>query len=768
MKIPYSWLSEFLHIEDVHPEDVCRELTLRSVETSLYKFDTHIEGVVFGRVLDLREHPSRKDLTVCTVDVGKGDYLRIVTGDMSVKVKDGVIVALPNSRVGNLYVSKKEMNGVVSEGMLLSAKELMLETHSEGILKVYEDIRPGTTVYEILGFGEYILEIEVTPNRGDLLSIRGIARDIGTILRLTKKKQRMLEYREEGEIEISIEDEDCKRYRGAIIEGVCVKDAPLWIRRRLWQSGLRSLNNVVDITNYIMLRDGQPLHAFDLESLQGGIVVRSAREGEKILTLMGSERELSKDNLIIADSSKPLAIAGIVGGIESSVTKKTKKILLESAYFDPYRIRRSSKLLNLQTESSYRFERGVDIEGVKRYQDEAIKLIIESAGGKLVAIRDVYKRPYIPSRVFLHQEKYRRYAGEFMDKGEVSSILSSLEIPNRVQRCGVEVHVPSHRSFDISGDVDLIEEVLRVKNYNSLPSQDLSLPVRAYKTKDRADKIRDFLVSNGLYEIVSFSFEEDSLYEILKIEKPSIEIINPLVKTQRFMRSSLLPSLIKACMQNQRQHVYSMGLFEIGKVYTEKGEEEKVGLLLVGTKRLYPEEEHNAYELLSLMLDIGRLFGLELSMERSSHEFMHPNVRTSLTIDGEVIGFLGQLHPEVLKALEIRGKVFIGEMGIPVFGPVKHYRHFSKFPPVIRDITLTVDKDTHVDKLISYIKSFEKVEEVKVFSVYTGLEVGEGKKRVSFRLVLRSFDGSMSDGEANSIVDALISSLEVKFGVGLI
>ncbi|MFN3813121.1 MAG: phenylalanine--tRNA ligase subunit beta [Aquificaceae bacterium] len=768
MKIPYSWLSEFLHIENVYPEDVCRELTLRSAETSLYKFDAPIEGVVFGRVLDLREHPSRKDLTVCTVNVGQGTHLKIVTGDLSVRVNDGVMVALPNSRVGDLCVSKREVHGVVSEGMLLSAKELMLETHSEGLLKVYEDIKPGTSVYELLGFGEYILEIEITPNRGDLLSIRGIARDISTILRLNKKEQQMSEYGEEGNIDISIEDGDCKRYRGAVIEDVCVKEAPLWIRRRLWQSGLRSVNSVVDITNYIMLRDGQPLHAFDLESLQGSIVVRSAKKGERILTLMGSEKELGEDNLVIADSSKPLAIAGIVGGMESSVTKKTKKILLESAYFDPYRIRRSSKLLNLQTESSYRFERGVDIEGIKKYQDEAIKLIMESSGGRLVAIRDVYQKPYTPPKVFLHQEKYRRYTGEFMEKEEVSSILSNLEIPNQVQRCGVEVYVPSHRSFDISRDVDIIEEILRTKNYNSLPSQDFSLPVRASKTKDGADKIRDFLAGNGLCEIISFSFEEDSLYEVLKIEKPDVEIINPLVKTQKFMRSSLLPSLIKACIQNQRQHIYSMGLFEVGRVYTMEGEKEKVGLLLVGTKRLYPEEGHSAYSLLSLMLDIGRLFGVELSTDKSLHEFMHPNVGTCLTMDDKVIGFLGQLHPEVSKALELRGRVFIGEMDIPTFSPVKQYRHFSKFPPVIRDITLTVDKDTHVDKLISYIKSFEKVEEVKTFSVYTGLEVGEGKKRVSFRLVLRSFDGSMSDGEANGIVDALISSLEVRFGARLI
>lgn len=770
MKIPYSWLSEFTDVHDIPPEDVARELTLRSVETSLIKFDTDLDGVVFGKVVDIKPHPSRQNLLICTIDIGSGYCPKVVTSDRSLKVGDGVILALPNARVGDMCISKREFDGVFSEGMLLSAGELGLEAYSEGVLKIREDLSPGISAYDLLGFGEYLLEIEVTPNRGDMLSVRGLARDICAIFGREFKDEERVGFEDTNNINIEILDEDCKRYRGALIEGITVKDSPLWIKRRLWQCGVRSINNVVDITNYVMLRDGQPLHAFDADTLKGGIKVRSAKQGERILTLMNSERELTQENLVIADEEKPIAIAGVIGGANTAVSWSTKRILLESAYFEPYRIRRSSKVLNIQTDSSYRFERGVDIEGVKKYHDLAIKLILDTAGGVLTAVRDVYPVPYKPKNIFLSIEKYKRYAGEYMDKKEASQILTRLGIPNTALRCGIEVHIPSHRSFDIQRDVDIIEEVLRIRGYDRIPSQVLTLPSIPFRGRKSLDEVRSLLKSRGLFEIISFSFEDTDMYELLCIEKPSIEITNPLVKSQAYMRTSLLPSLIKVCLYNQRQHNHHMALFEVGKVYTREGEEEMLGILLMGARRLYPKEEYTAYDLLSLLLDVGRLFGVTFQSDAVSYDFLHPHVRIGLRLEQEKVGFAGQLSPKLAESLELKGKVFIGELRLSVIKEgVRQYRPFSKFPPIIRDLSLIVDKDMQVDKLISHIRNLlkEKLEEVKVFSVYTGSDVGEGKKSVSFRLVFRSFEGTMSDGEANSLVNTLVSSLEESFGVRL-
>ncbi len=770
MKIPYTWLSEFIDISDISPEDIARELTLRSVETSLQKFERGIDGVVFGKVVDVKPHPTKQNLVLCQVNVGSSYYPKLITADKSVKVGDGVIVALPNAKVGNMCISKKNFDGVVSEGMLLSAQELELEAHSEEVLKIQEDFPPGTSAYDLLGFGEYILEIEITPNRGDMLSVRGVARELCAIFSKDLKEEKVVSFEDFGDIDIQILDSDCKRYRGALLESVVVKPSPLWLRKRLWQCGLRTVSNIVDITNYIMLRDGQPLHAFDADIIKGGIRVRKAKQGERVLTFTGTEKELTEENLVIADEDKAIAVAGVIGFENTGVSNRTKRILLESAYFEPYRIRRSSKLLGIHTDSSYRFERGIDIEGVKRYQDNAIELILDIAGGELVALRDVYPMPYKPKSVFLSVEKYRRYTGEHMDRKEVSDILNRLSIPNKPIRCGIEVNVPSHRSFDIHTDVDIIEEVLRIKGYDSLDAQVIRLPSVPFEKDDPFDKVRCLLKSRGFFEIISFSFEDLGLYELLGIEKPSVEISNPLIKSQTYMRTSLIPSLIRACLYNQRQHNYHMALFELGRVYFPNREEDRLGILLTGAQRLYPQENYTPYHALGTFLDLGRLLGMRFESGPSSYSFLHPKLQVELLHRGEKFGFLGQLNPRVAEILGIRGDVFVGELKMALSKESrKSYKPFSKFPPVIRDLSLVVDKDTPVDKLIFHMKDMlkERLEEVKVFSIYTGSDVGEGKKSVSFRLVFRNLEGTMSDEEANSAVRALVSSLEESFGAKL-
>ncbi len=550
-------------------------------------------------------------------------------------------------------------------------------------------------------------------------------------------------------------------------EGIEVKPSPLWLRKRLWQCGLRVINNVVDITNYVMLQEGQPLHAFDLDRIELPVVVRDAKEGERIKTLTGVERELSPVNLLIADKGGPIAVAGVVGGAHSAVQQNTKRVLLESAYFNPYRIRRSAKALTSQTESSYRFERSVDIQGVKKAQDLAIDLILRLAGGELRAIKDIYPKPYEPKRIFLSLEKYRRYAGEDFDREFISKTLTALEIPHKLLRCGLEVDVPSHRSFDISRDVDMVEELLRVKGYQNLPSEVLSLPSRPFRFLTLEDRIRELFKARGFNEVITFSFEGKELYQRLSLQEPTLEIVNPLVKSERFLRNSLLPSLLRVCIENNKRHNYSMAIFEVGKVFDE-GERNHLAFLMTGYKSLYPEEEYSPYDGLSLVLDLLRLYAERVEGESSRLEFLHPNIQRVFKVEGKRVGFFGMLHPKLQKELEIKHRVFVGEFDLECFKEgVRSYKPISTYPPVVRDITLVVDKGVDVDKLINHIRGKDMVEEVKVFSVYTDSKLGEGKKSVSFRVVFRSMNSTLSDAEVNELVEGLVKELEGLFSARL-
>ncbi len=769
MRIPLSWLGEFLDLDGISAEEIADRLSLQSVEATVETFGIELNGVVIGRVLDLKEHPKRKDLVVALVQVGGNTKVQVVTADRNVRPGEGVVLALPNSRVGDRCVTKREFEGMMSEGMLLSAQELGLEEKSEGVLRIEEEIKPGTDAREVLGFGEKVIELDITPNRGDVLSIRGLARDLSAILDLPKKEVSSEPLEELGSLSIEIEDEDCHRYRGVVVEGVEVRGSPLRIRRRLWQCGMKAINNVVDITNYVLLQEGQPLHAFDLDKLEGGIRVRSARKDESIVTLDGEEKKLDEDILVIADEKGPVAIAGVMGGLESAVTHETKRILLESAYFDPKRVRKASKKLGLQTESSYRFERNVDIERVDKAQDIAVGLIKETAGGDVKAVRDVYVRRYEPKRIFLSMGKFIRYAGESYKNEEAKRILSALEIPHEIKRCGIEVLVPSHRSFDLSRDVDIVEEIMRVKGYDSYPAETLKLPSVGRFWRDELLEVKKFLRSKGLSEVINISYEDAELYDLLGLEKPTIEIINPLLSTQRYMRSSLVPSLLRTAIFNENHYSYDLGVFELGRVFLEEGEEERLGILLKGKVRDFPQKEWEPYDLLEMVRGLGEMYGKDVQFDNSEIGFLHPHVQASVLVEGKKVGFVGKLHPDLVARLELKRDPIICELDLRPFieERLPHYRAVSKFPPVIRDLALLVDKNLSVSKLLNEIKSQlgDKVEDVMVFDLYAGEKVGEGKKSVGVRLVLRSLEGSLSSEEVNSSIEELVRRLRERLGV---
>ncbi|NPB06310.1 MAG: phenylalanine--tRNA ligase subunit beta [Aquificae bacterium] len=767
MKVPFSWLSEFVDLRDATPERVAEELTLKSAETEVTTFGIELDGVVVAKVLKVEPHPNDARLKVVTVEV-KSYRLRVVTSDLTVKEGELLVLALPHAKVGDRCVTKREVKGVRSEGLLLTAADLGLEDAQEGLLRLDEG-KPGQDAAELLGFGEKLLELDITPNRGDLLSVRGVAREVSALLNLPKKNPSYPEYGERGSLEVSVESpDDCDRYRGALLELPAVKSSPLFIKRRLWQCGLKPINLPVDVTNFVMLRDGQPMHAFDADALEGPVKVRRARKGEKILALDGREYELTPEVLVIADAVKPVAVAGVIGGLESAVSAKTRRVLLESAHFNPKVVRRSARLLGIKTESSYRFERNTDVEHLKNAQDYALSLYEKLAGATVEALRDYYLKPYEPKKIFLPMGKYIRYAGEPYRNEEASRVLTALEIPHEIKRCGIEAEVPPHRSFDLQRDVDLIEELMRVKGYDAFASEPPSLPAFPPPEEPPLDELRRFLRDRGLYEVINLPFEGSELYELLGLPQPTLRVLNPLNPSQPFLRSSLLPSLLRTALRNDRSYNYDQAFFELGKVFSLEGEELRLGLLLKGSRKTpLGEQPFSPYELSELAEGLARLLGVKLRRLRAELPFAHPYASAELLDGDELVGYLARLHPELTEKLGLRGEPLVLELYLErLLGRkrVPVYEGLSAYPPAVRDLAFLLGREESVSELVEELKKAagELLEEVYVFDLYAGEKLGPEHKSVALRLRFRSRDSSLTDEQVNELVGRIVKKLEQK------
>ncbi len=435
MRVPYSILNQYVEVEDIDPKELVENLNTHSVEATLDYFgNSDIDKVVVGRVLKTEPHPSLKKLLVCEVDVGT-EKVVICTNDKTVQEGDKVFLVLPGGRIGDLKITERNFKGVISRGMFLGLEELV-GVPSEGVFKFHdESVKPGTDVKKLLGIGEPIIELDITPNRGDLLSVKGLAREVSALYGRPIKEMDIPTYGVFGkELEIRIlEPEYCHRYRGAVIRNVKVKESPLWLQIALWKFGANAINNIVDITNYVLYTEGNPMHAFDLDKIEGKIYVRRAQDGEKFLALNGNEYELTRDDLVIADDRKVLALAGVIGGLESAVTEGTKNILFETAYFDPFKVRKTAKRYDIRTESSYRFERNVDVENINRAQNLAVKICLNLAGGEITTVIDEYAKPYRPKEVKLSLSKYRKYTGSDIEPERAKEILNNLGLPTEVE-----------------------------------------------------------------------------------------------------------------------------------------------------------------------------------------------------------------------------------------------------------------------------------------------------------------------------------------------
>ncbi|MFZ5564022.1 MAG: phenylalanine--tRNA ligase subunit beta [Thermodesulfobacteriota bacterium] len=785
MKISLQWLKEYVPI-DLPVADLSEALTMAGFEVEgVFDRHPHLNTVVTGRVTKVSPHPDADRLTVCEVDAG-GNLLTIVCGAPNVRPGMITAVALPGTALpSGMTVKKSKIRGVVSEGMLCSAAELATSDGHSGILDLAPSLAAGRPLAEAMGLADTVLDLNITPNRADCLSLIGIGREVAAICGRPLKKPPVAVAETAGDINsytsIAIDEPDlCPRYTARVLVDVAVGPSPSWLKDRLLSVGLKPINNVVDITNFVMMETGQPLHAFDLDRLAGSrIVVRRAGTQATFTTLDDKERALSADMLMICDAEKPVAVAGVMGGLNSEIGPETRRVLIESAHFTATSIRKTAKLLGLGTDASYRFERGTDPEGTVYACDRAAGLMTELAGAKAArGIIDNHPRPAAEKRIFVTGQATNLRLGTSLNVEEISRLLASVQIsssPAGDDR--LEVTVPSFR-VDIERPEDIMEEVARLWGYNNISVTFPVIPADGRVPSGAVywrNGIKDIMTGLGFSEVVNYSFIGADACASMRFEKASAEnqpvpILNPLSQDQTVMRTSLIPGLLKNTRDNLFQQEKTVRLFEAGKVFLPRqgqelpDEPEMMAGIWSGSRRPltwhYPEERCDFYDIKGVLESL--LAALDLcpeftAMPTDRCRFTRPGHTASIFVNGAMLGLVGEVRTEVLAEFGIRQPVFLFEINfsllLPILSDRKTARPISRFPSVSRDVTLIVDKAIEAGNLLKALarQGQTLIEQMQLVAVYEGEPVPPKKKSVSVRIVYRSFEETLKDDFVNRI-----------------
>ncbi|NLW24942.1 MAG: phenylalanine--tRNA ligase subunit beta [Clostridia bacterium] len=807
MQVSFKWLQEYVDI-DITPEELAEKLTNAGVTVDEIEYlNKGIEGVVVAKVLTVQKHPNADKLSLCQVTTDNENVYQVVCG--APNVRDGQIVpfALVGANLpGNVKIKKAKLRGVESQGMICSAQELGIDDESlpseqrEGILVLDPSAPLGEDIVKYLNLDDCILKLDLTPNRGDCLSVINIAREIGAILgkkvKLPEISFAEIDKNVHDFVQIKIDAPDlCYRYAARIIEGVTIKPSPLWLQHRLRCSGIRPINNVVDITNYILLEYGQPLHAFDYNFLeQGQIIVRQAKPGEKIVTLDGQERELTEEMLLITDPTKAVAVAGVMGGENSEVKETTTTVLIESAYFNPKSIRRTSTGLGLRSESSLRFEKGINIETVVEACNRAAQLMADLAGGRILkGVADNYPTPIKRTVIHLQLDKINKVLGTALTDKEIKGILTRLDFLI-LQEDGekITVEVPPYRP-DITIPEDLIEEVARLYGYENIP---VTLPEgvtsQGQKTAEQKlrDKILEVLSFRGLYEVINFSFINKNHFDKLLLpeddsRRNAIPLLNPLSEEQGYMRTSILPGLLVNLQKNINKRNENIGIFELGKIYLPQSQgqditREKMTLGIAVSGVLVSDWQEKGrkvdfYYLKGILEDLFdklNIINVDFVPCKDNPSY-HPGRTAKVYVNNEQIGILGQVHPLVLENYDLPKEVYIAEIDVDVLfkigqGKVE-FKQLPKFPSVSRDLAIVVKDQVLAKDLIEKIKELggELLVELQIFDVYKGGQIPSDSKSIAFSLTFQAMDRTLTDKEINEIFDRIQNSLGVHFGATL-
>jgi phenylalanyl-tRNA synthetase beta chain len=795
VKVLYSWLKEFVDTR-LSPREIQDALTMAGVEVSSCRYlGEGMENIVVARILDMAPHPGADKLSLCRVTDGKKEY-RIVCGAKNMKTGDSVALARVGTKLPNgVQIEKVKIRGQVSEGMLCSEQELGMAEESPGIMILPPDTEEGIALAPAIGMVDWLLTVEITPNRGDCLSVLGVAREVAAI---TGEKISLPETacRENGPpigetASLTVTDADlCPRYSARVITDVLVAPSPPFIQRRLALCGVRPINNIVDITNYLLLELGQPMHAFDLDRLAGSrIDVRRSGVRRTFTTLDGTAREIRPEMLLIWDAEGPVAVAGVMGGENTEVLSTTRRVLFESAHFPPASIRATGRRLGLSTESSYRFERGVDPSGTMYAADRAVSLLsgfadLTVAAGAFDIGGDTEYRRVAPFRT----ARAERVIGRNYSDRECVEVFTRLGFPVTEKGKGTwEVTVSPHR-FDIEREIDLVEEVARLSGYDTIPTTYAESGSPSFSRDDlfceAVEKVSEFLCTEGFSQAINFSFVSGKEWEkhaaLLGFEATdSMRISNPISEDTTMMRPHLLMGLLHNVETGIRRFVDDIRMFEVGKAFGKSFveghfEEPRLGFVMYG--RRIPGnwsqggESVDFYDAKGVAESILRLLGNDPYhfSPAVSRPFLDPGKSSEIIKEGDVIGWVGAVRRELLSALEIPGQTFYGEIRVRAAQSsprTVQYRAIPKFPPVFRDVACIFPESVPVGDVLAMVRELSpEIREAQVFDVFTGEKIGAGRKSVAFRVRIQAEDRTLTDAEVHSIHTKIVNLLENRFG----
>ena len=775
-----QWLKDYVNsIDDV--EKLSDELTMSGSEVEeIEKPFGKLKGVFSAKIIEVSQHPNADNLNVCKVEFNGKTYTA-VTSDKTLEV--GTIVAFApayeSSTVEGKTVEAVELRGIKTDGMMLSLEEMGLESHSANVFRFEEKVELGRNVVDLLGLDLTTFELEITPNRPDCLSHVGLAREIATVEKKLLKFPKLSATLPNSGVDVSIETDGCWRYMAIRIDDVKVKSSPLWLKKRLAAVALRSINNIADITNYVMMELGHPVHAFDFDKIPSSkIVVRDARAGEKIIALNSKEYEMSGNEILITDGDNPLAMAGVIGGKETGVTSSTKRVLLEIATFDPVRTRKTSRALGLSTDASFRFERGVDPNDTEFVAKRLVDMITQLAGGTVVGGSDVYPTKIKPKRVFLPKKRLVSYIAYNPQTAEVTEIFQRLGMEVMEESSGWTVNVPTFRR-DISEDVDLIEEFARIHGLDSLPTSQ-SLPFIATEKNDWWEFKRDLkgiMTGLGYYEAVTYPFVDPKLVkefhskETTDVKSP--KIVNPISPEMSLMRPSLAFGLMNVVAYNVKHQQSSVRFFEVGKIFADGSELEKLALMATGRINPLDYTDKRNMGLLNLKGDVEECFNLmhaDLDFHQKDMAGFEIGRSAEIISDGKTCGMIGELSSKIVSLLDVRVPIYFAEVDLEQFFRSRKfakYVKYSQYPVSSKDLSMFVEKGKIKAEDIMKIakRSSKYVRDIKVSDFYVGKNVPKGSYSLTITITYGSMEKTLSEDEINTAFNSLIETLDSETGI---
>jgi phenylalanyl-tRNA synthetase beta chain len=786
MKVTYRWLQDFTPIS-VSPTELAAQLTMAGLEVeALSIVAPPFSGVVVGEVLECGRHPDAEKLSLCQVTTDGENRLEIVCGAKNVRAGLKVAVAMVGAQLPNgVHIKRAKLRGRESNGMLCSARELGLGDEHDGIMELEASLPLNQDVRAALDLDDYMLEVNATPNRGDCMSVFGIARDHSAA-----QQRRYLKYQvppvaaaDETLIPVTLESAACPLLASRVIRGVTPNaPSPIWLRERLRRVGINSVSAIVDITNYVMMELGQPMHAYDLAKLDRGISVRSARPLERITLLDGKDYELDPDCLVIADASGPVGLAGIMGGRRTAISESTAAVVLESAHFVPEAIAGRARRLGLFTDAGQRFERGVDPTLTAIAIERATSLLLACVGGVAGPVQisgSLEAATTEPQWVSLRRERVTRLLGVAVPTPEIGGVLGA--ISDQVEASGENwrVHKPAHR-FDIKIEADLIEEVARLRGFDGIPEVPaitLQLAGTATETRVPTERVLHAMADRGYREIISYAFVDPTLQQQLFPDTPSLKLANPISADLAAMRVSLWPGLALACRDNSRRQQSRVRLFEMGTQFTlpkgaQTSELQEIETLAgIATGERWPQQwgsRSEPIDFYDMKGDVVAVLGLtgdvsSVRFEPDSLPALRPGRTARIYRDGKAVGWLGEVHPQVAKALNLSTTAFLFELETRSSFSVKplNYKKISKFPSVRRDLAIVVDESVPLAVLQENVtvSASGLLSELRVFDVYRGPSIESGRKSVALGLILQDSSRTLTDVDADAVVTAVATRL---------